>query len=410
VTEDSVPRKLANWLTSYVEYGAVSEAPRVFHFWAGVSAVAGALRRKVWFDQIKFQWYPSFYIIFVAHPGIATKSVTADGSMDLLRSIPGIKFGPDEVTWQQLVTSFAAANETFELNGEHHPMSPITILSSEFGMMMDFRDAKMVNLFITLWDGRKTFEKQTKMSGSDMVEAPWINLLACTTPQWINSNMDANTIGGGFTSRCIFVYGEGKEHNVAYIKNAIRRSGMTTESYAALKADLVHDLEHISVNLCGEYVLTPGAEAWGEAWYNNLWDNVYKADQEEYIKNYTARKQAHLHKLAMVMAAAQRDELVITLEDLEGANAILAKTEETFKHVFSRTGQSDEVKAAQDILRFIVAKQEVLYEQVYRMAQIHFPNARDFEGIIASFIRGGQIQLVANAEGKHVLRATPGQE
>ena len=150
-------RKLSHWINSYVDYASVSEAPKIFHFWAGVSAVAGALRRKVWFDQIKFKWYPSFYIIFVAPPGVATKSTTADGSMDLLREVPGIKFGPDEVTWQQLVVAFAAANESFPVGDEWLPMSPITILASEFGMLMDFEDSKMVNLFITLWDGRKQF-------------------------------------------------------------------------------------------------------------------------------------------------------------------------------------------------------------------------------------------------------------
>lgn len=399
-----MPRRLANWLDSYVQYGAVSEAPRVFHFWAGVSAVAGALRRKVWFDQVKFQWSPGFYIVFVAHPGIATKSVAADGAFDLLRAIPGIKFGPDEVTWQQLVTAFAAAHETFEIEGTHYPMSPISILSSEFGMMMDFRDAKMVNLFITLWDGRKTFEKQTKVSGSDMVEAPWINLLACTTPQWINSNMDANTVGGGFTSRCIFVYGEAKAHNVAYIKNAIKRSGMTQASYDQLKADLIHDLEHISVCLTGEMVLTAEAEEWGEAWYEKLWGSTYNVDDAEYVKNYVARKQAHMHKLAMVVSAAQRDDRVITLADLKYADEVLRITETDFKKVFSRMGQSEETRAAQDILRFIQVKREVLYEQVMRMAQIQFPNAKDFEGILASFIRGGQIEIAQNADGKPVLR------
>ena len=34
----------------------------------------------------------------------------------------------------------------------------------------------MVNLFIALWDGRKSFEKITKGSGSDTIAAPWITL------------------------------------------------------------------------------------------------------------------------------------------------------------------------------------------------------------------------------------------
>jgi hypothetical protein len=382
-----VTRHLANWLEEYVKYASVGEAPKIFHFWAGVSAVAGALRRKVWFDQIKFQWYPSFYIIFVAPPGVATKSVTADGSMDLLRQVPGIHFGPDEVTWQQLVTSFASASESFLHEGDYFPMSPITILSSEFGMMMDFKDSKMVNLFITLWDGRKQFEKQTKMSGNDMIEAPWINMIACTTPQWISSNMDANTIGGGFTSRCIFVYGDKKERPVAYIKNQVRFN------YAEVQATLVHDLEHISLNLTGEYKMTEEAEAWGEAWYTNLWEKVYSVDNQDYVNNYLARKQAHLHKLAMVLAASKRDELTITLEDFTLAQIMLDETEEKFRHVFSKVGGTEETRSAGRLLSAIEARGVMTYTEVYKFAQTYFPDATRIEDIIQTFVRSGQVEL-----------------
>lgn len=393
-----MPRRLENWINSYVEYASISEAPKIFHFWAGVSAVAGALRRHVWFDQIKFQWFPSFFIVFVAPPGIATKSTTADGSMDLLREVPGIHFGPDEVTWQSLVTTFAASSESFRIGDDWYPQSPITILASEFGMYMDFKDTKMVNLHITLWDGRKRFEKQTKGSGNDMVEAPWINLLACTTPQWIASNMDANTIGGGFTSRCIFVYGDKKERPIAYLKN------QAAFDYSKLRADLIHDLEWMATNLVGEYKLDADAEAWGEDWYQHLWSTTYSLDNADWINNYLARKQAHLHKLAMVVAASQRDEMVITLGDLRLAEGMLNSTEDSAHFVFSKVGKSEEAQQATRLLELVAKKGEISYKEFYRLSQTFFPNGRDFEGILASFTRAGQLVLVAGASGEMVIR------
>mgnify|MGYP001584454575 FL=1 len=71
-------RRCADWIQTYIRYTSGTESPRIMHFWSAVSAMAGALRRKVWFDQIRFKWYCSFYIVFVADPGIATKSTTAD--------------------------------------------------------------------------------------------------------------------------------------------------------------------------------------------------------------------------------------------------------------------------------------------------------------------------------------------
>ena len=97
-------RHFPDWLAAYVQYASFSEAPTRMHFWSGVSAIAGALRRRVWIDQAYFKWTPCFYIVLVAPPGIVSKSSTAAIAMSLLREVPGINFGPDVVTWGAIVT------------------------------------------------------------------------------------------------------------------------------------------------------------------------------------------------------------------------------------------------------------------------------------------------------------------
>ena len=132
-------RNFPNWLSAFLEYASHTEAPKIMHTWAGVSAIAGALRRKVWIDQYYYRWTPNFFVILVAPPGVVSKSTTADVAMSLLRDVPGIKFGPDVVTWQSLVTSFAAACESFEYDGDWHPMSAMTLVSSELGNLINIR-------------------------------------------------------------------------------------------------------------------------------------------------------------------------------------------------------------------------------------------------------------------------------
>ena len=182
-------RNHADWIQSFLEYSAFGEAPRHMYFWSAVSAVAGALRRKVWIDQAYFRWYCNFYICLVAPPGIVSKSTTAGTALALLRRVPGIKFGPDVVTWPALVSAFAESTEGFELNGMMYPMSAMTLESSEFGNLLNPQDKEMVDLLVSLWDGKQgNFEKSTKHSWKDTVENPWINLIACTTPAWIAGN------------------------------------------------------------------------------------------------------------------------------------------------------------------------------------------------------------------------------
>ena len=383
-------RNFPDWLTAFVKYSSYTEAPPIMHFFGGISAIAGALRRKVWFDQVFFRWYPSFYIVFVAPPGIVAKSTTADVAMELLREVPGIKFGPDSVTWQSLVKTFSEANEAFEYNGEWHPMSPVNLVASEFGNLINFQDRDMINLFITLWDGRKRYEKETKMSGNDVVEAPWINVIACTTPHWIADNMSKITIGGGFTSRCIFIYADKKEKYAAYLEDSIP----DRKALEQIRLNLIQDLEHISLNLVGPYRLMPDAKIWGKDWYERLWSQDYSSTGEDWKAGYIARKQTHLHKLAMVIAAANRDEMEIHLNDMHLANLMLEQTEMDAAKVFSKIGLSEEAVQATRLLDYINQKGEVPYEEAYRVVHAAFPNFKDFEGIITGLVRANYIQLL----------------
>ena len=254
-----------DWLRAYMNYSAHSEAPDKFHFWTGISVVAGALRRRVWIDMGYFQWTPNFYIVFVAPPGIVSKSTTASIGMNLLRQIPGITFGPDAVTWQSLVQSLAASTETVPIvdktTGEelHHAMSAITIVSSEFGTFLNPADREMVDVLVSLWDGQLgTWEKATKTQGSDSIENPWINIVACTTPAWIAGNFPEYMIGGGFTSRTVFVYAEEKRHLVPYPADHL------PPDFKQQEKELIHDLELIASEVKGQYHLSPEAKARSE--------------------------------------------------------------------------------------------------------------------------------------------------
>lgn len=380
-------RRLKDWLPAFLAYASHTESPKHMHFWAGVSAIAGALRRKVWIDQFYFRWSPNFFIIFVAPPGIVSKSTTADIAMDLLREVPGIKFGPDVVTWPALVSAFAAAGESFQLGEEWHPMSPLTMVASELGNLINPQDRDMINLYINLWDGRKTLEKTTKMSGNDVVEAPWINLLGCTTPHWIADNMPAATVGGGFTSRCVFVYADKKERFVPYPKFAIRHD------QDQQKADLIHDLEHISMNICGEYEMTQEAVVWGSAWYEHLWKHRPEHLNDDRLDGYIARKQTHMHKLAMIIAASQRDALIITDGDLMLADQMLTSAESDLEKVFSRIGRTEDSLQAERFITFVERKGDVSYQEAYRLIHSYFPDFRDFEGILSGAIRSGFVEL-----------------
>lgn len=378
-------RKLKNWITSYVEYASVTEAPDRMHFWAGVGTIAGALRRKVWIDMIRYQWYPSFYIIFVAPPGVVSKTTTAGMAIELLKEIPGINFGPDIITWPALVQSFAASGESFQYKDDWYPMSAMTLVAGELGNLINPQDRDMLNLYITLWDGVKRLDKTTKTSGNDSIEAPWINMLGCTTPHWIADNMPSATIGGGFTSRCIFVYADAKKRFVPYVDEVVSKNN------TAMKRDLIHDLECMATNMTGSYIITEEARKWGRTWYENFWTDVTDEVSSQMLEGYAARKQTHLHKTAMVLSAARSDNLVIDAEDLILADLMLKDLEPDMIRVFSRIGRTEDSLHAETLLEFVKKKGSVSYEEAYQHIHFAFPDFHAFEGIISGLIRAGYI-------------------
>ncbi|MGI0134445.1 MAG: hypothetical protein ACREBW_05760 [Candidatus Micrarchaeaceae archaeon] len=381
-------RNFNDWLLSYVEYASFSEAPRRMHFFAGVSAIAGALRRRTWIDMAYFKWFANHYIVFVAPPGIVSKSTTVSIAMDLLRRVPGINFGPDVVTWPALVTAFAAAGEQYEIQGEYHTQCALTLESSEFGNLVNPADRDMIDLLVTLWDSRTgAFKKVTKGSGNDTVENPWINLVACTTPAWIAGNFPEYVIGGGFTSRCLFIYTDKKDKLVAYPHLSVPPGLHDTAQKLAV------DLEHISTALAGPYILTPEALAWGEVWYSKHYSKPPDGLEDDRFGGYLARKQTHIHKLAMVLAASCRDELIITDEDLALANTMITELEAEMPKVFARIGKTEAGVQAERFINIIRAKGAVPYSEAYRMVHSHFPDMRSFEGVLKGAINAGFLEI-----------------
>lgn len=390
-------RNFPDWIAAYLDYAAVTEAPRSMHFWTAVSCVAGVLRRRVWLDMKKFVWYPSMYIIFVAPPGVVSKSTTVDIGMELLKSIPGIKFGPDVVTWQALAVAFAEAGEEFEYEGSFYPMSPITLAASELGCLIDPQDRAMINFYIELWDGRKGIEKVTKGSGSDSINAPWVNMIGCTTPHWIADNMPLAIVGGGFTSRCIFIYHQTKERFIPFVDEVVN------EYDQALKSKLVQDLEHIATTMAGPFTIEPAARDWYRPLYEAFWKDSNSRLGDTLLEGYAARKQTHLFKLAMILSAAKRDTRNITLEDLQLAMTMLEDIEPTMNKVFSNIGKTEESLQMDKLITIIKARGKLPYDEAYRIVHTHFPGAKNYEDMLSGAIRAGYLLMLNEGQGMMIM-------
>jgi len=391
-------RKNSDWLQAFVQYASYGEAPLKMYWWVGISTLAGALRRRIWIDQKYFEWTPNMYVILVAPPGIVSKSTTAGIGMNLLKEISGVNFGPDVVTWQKLVEDMGKSTELIlnPQNGEYIPMSCLTIAASEFGTLLNPADREMTDVLVSLWDGQKgTFKKSTKTSGNDAIENPWINIIACTTPAWIAGNFPEYMIGGGFTSRCVFVYASKKRQYIAYPADHV-----PTE-FAQLRANLLHDLEHIST-LCGEVEISDEAKEWGEKWYQNHWRSKHRNLPPEQFGGYLARKQTHIHKLAMVISAAQSDDLLISRAQLEFAAEMVDALEDDMPSVFDKIGRTQQTQILNDLTEIIAAYQSISQQDLYRNLSRKCTWS-EFTEVLSSAVNAGFV-VIENQSGTVMVK------
>lgn len=341
-------RHFPNWLDAFIKYSGYGEAPEEALFWTGVGTVAGALRRNVWIDQGYFQWYSNHYIILVAPPGVISKSTTMNIGFNLLREVPGVKFGPDSITWQALVGAMAEAREDVAYpDGSFIPACALTIASDELGNFLDIENTEMLNVLISMFDAKQgTFQKITKMAGNDLVPNPWLNFMACTTPAWIAGGFNDLTAQGGFVSRCLFVFADRKRRLVAL------PSRHMPANMQEMREQLVQDLERIGT-LRGQFTITEEAVNYEEQRYHSHWNGASRNFDMERFGGYWARKQTHVFKLAMVLSAAEGPSLRIEKQHLEAAVAHITRTESNLSRVFELIGRSPDSRVAADILAFV---------------------------------------------------------
>jgi hypothetical protein len=364
--EDNDDPESNSWIKAYVDLQSLhSESPKQFHFWSAVSAIAGALRRQVWIDQRQFQWTPNMYIVLVGPPGVAAKSTSMKGALSLLELVEGVSFGPQSMTWQALIGAFKRSLRAIPVTGLADPvsMSCLTVGVSELGNFLDPKDRALVDFLTDIWDGQRgIWRREIKKEGLIELHSPWLNLIACTTPSWLGENFQESLIGGGLTSRIVFVFGATKDKIIPYPSQIL-----SSEEFENGRKYLLQDLQQIS-EMAGEYQMDPDALAWGDAWYRKFQNGGLPAHlASSRFEGYVARKQSHIHKLAMVFAASKRNDLRITKSDLVEAEAQITFLENEMLKVFENIGVAPQARVTNNVIKLVQTHKQIDYLSLWKL-------------------------------------------
>lgn len=359
-------RRLNDWLSAYLKYTDSSESPVSYHLWSGVSVLSGALQRKVYLRWGHSTLYPNQYIILVGPSGRARKGDAigiARAFMDTLK-VPLI--GEDN-SQEAIILEMKNSITTFtdKSNGKLTFQCAVSCIVEELSVFTGEQNTQFLAYLTNWFDSRDRWKRTTKHQGTDEIMGMCFNMLAATAPDWIPYILPREAIGGGFTSRCIFIVEQGKSKIISN-PNSIHPPDQ-------LKRDLAFDLEVIHT-LSGAITFDDKALKLYEDWYVKEETKIEAGNppiRDRLFSGYVSRRSTHLRKLAMVMSVSRGADLTIIEKDFNRALKMLEIAEKKMPLAFGGIGKARYAEETEAIMQFIAikgttTKSEIL-NQFYKM-------------------------------------------
>lgn len=344
-------RRLGDWIAAYIEYTKHTEPPLSYHTWVAISTLAGALQRRVYMNWGHETIYPNQFIVLIGPSGMSRKGAAVGIGKDLAGAVK-IQMTANRVTREALYKFMKDSTTAYtdKTNGRYKFQSAVTCISPELHVFLGTKNVDFLAELTDMYDSADEWRYETKHFGKDVITGVCLNLLGATAPDWLPSILPAEAVGGGFTSRVIFVVEDQKGQTVA-----------DPNKYKAdlkLRESLVYDLEQIML-MAGEMIFDDRAHQAYIDWYEASEVRLRNGTQDlidPRLGGYNSRRATHLKKLSMAISASRSNDLIITHEDISRAMTILQATEKKMPRVFTGLGKARFAEATEELL-YLIAKE-----------------------------------------------------
>ncbi len=286
-------------------YCRETEIPSMFALWSGVFLCANALGRDCFIDQGHFVVYPNMYVILVAGSAKCRKSTAINLATDFLRRIdPPVKILSQKLTPEAMIGALSGIKVQDKTKIIDEAVG--CFVNDELSTLIDrntFASA-LIPILTKLYDC-KDFEYETKARGTENVRNPCLSILGGSTIQWIKEAIPIHAIGGGFTSRIVFVFRASRERKIAW----------PTKSKENEKREeiIVRDLDAIR-RMRGQFGVRNEAIELFKKEYDEFLDGAMASSP--YLAGYAGRRHVTLLKTAMAFSASRSDDREITEVDM----------------------------------------------------------------------------------------------
>lgn len=347
-------RRCSDWLETYLQYTSNSEAPYKYRLWCGISVIAAALERKCWFEWDR-RHYPNMYVVLVGHSGIR-KGTAVYPAERLLRKVR-VHLASETTTREGLIRELRKSYST-EHVPKVNPHCSLTIFSEELTVFLGYNNVQLM-MDLTQWfDCKDEWTYNTKDETlRDEIKGVWVNLLGATTPRMIRLSMPTDAIGGGLTSRMIFVFEDRPAAPVIF--------PFKTQEQAGLEMMLEDDLASMHSEIMGQFLFTEEMLTEYALWREGLKPKFLGTQFEA----YDTRRPIHHLKLSAILSASRGNDKTITKADFLRAQEIFSMTERKMAQTFAGVGESPDAAVIKRLTEVLYQKGEIPFSELLDLFQ-----------------------------------------
>lgn len=333
-----------DFINLYMQYTRQTECPTFFHRWTAVTCLAAYLGRRPFFKFGHFILHPNLYCMLIGSPGTKKSSAIKIGAK-LLKQAGYDTFAAKKTRQEKFLLDLAEQSEEGlggdtadnildnNLWGEDsmdpakcygRPPAECFVAADEFNNFIGLGNTDFISILGELWDYEGVYDYKLKNSKSVYIPDPTVSILGGNTPTGFSQAFPTESIGQGFFSRLLLVYGE--PSGIKYT--------FPPPPDLELQDQLISLLHRIKTEVTGEVTMTQEAEELLGTIYHT-WTDI----DDIRFEHYSNRRLTHLLKLCLVVTAARLSTL-IEKEDVVYANTLLTFTEQLMPKALGEFGKA----------------------------------------------------------------------
>lgn len=345
--------------------------------------MAAALQRRTWTRTLGSDLYPNLYIALVGPPG-SGKTVQSSLVQEMFTELgPKHFLSPSAMSRASLADALRDAEVRVVEPTWNPPVitfNSLYVVTNELTSLIPQYDNDFMGTLTELYDGKRYQEKKRGNDLDYTLLHPQLNLLASTTPSYLNSIMPEGAWDQGFISRVIMV-----PSGESGLKELFGEEKKKDNERKAL----IEDLKKITA-LYGRMQFLPDAAHAIVAWYKAR--NPPMPDHPK-LQHYNTRRTAHVLKLCQVASAVRGDSLNISLEDYQDALGWLLEAEALMPDIFKGMAQGGDARAMEDCWHYcyqvyVREKKPVSQTRVWNFLSQRVPSQK-VEWVIKAMVTSG---------------------